>query len=186
MSRVKDPAPVKLIIGMISNKKAVFCDVEAILEKKFGVADYKSDFIKFDFTDYYEKEMGRKLLRRFLSFKRMIDPGRLAAVKIFTNKLEGEFAVYGGSRRINIDPGYLTESAFILASTKGFQHRIYLSKGVYAEVTLKYQRPGFLPYDWTYRDFQTKPYTDFLKTARDSYRDQLKEILWKQRKNTGV
>jgi len=170
---VKQCTPVKLFVGMISSQKKAFIQAEAILEKKYGPADFKTVFIKFDFTDYYEQELGKNLLRKFISFKNLIDPGTLPDIKIFTNKKEYALSPVKGKRLINLDPGYITESGLVLATTKNFQHRIYLNKGIFAEVTLRYQRGEYLPYDWTYRDYQTKAYTDFFKKVRKIYKEQL-------------
>jgi len=176
--------PVKLFVGMLSNQKRFFLEAEAQLKKKFGAIDFSSNFIKFDLTDYYEKEMGKGLLRKFISFKKIIDPGKLAVIKVYTNKIEQSLAKKNGSRNINLDPGYITESSLLLATTKNFQHRIYLSMGIFAEVTLRYCKGTFLPNEWTYRDYKTKEYNEIFLNIRNTYRRQLKK--WNEQKNTGV
>lgn len=173
MGQIKKHIPVKLFIGMISGQKRLFAQAENILQKKFGTIDLKSGVIKFDFTDYYQKEMGKNLLRRFISFKKLIDAGTLASIKIFTNKTEERLARKDKSRRINLDPGYITQSSLVLATTKGFQHRIYLGKGIFAEVTLRYEKGSFVPYNWTYPDYRTEKYTAFLEKVRGIYKGQL-------------
>ena len=45
----------------------------------------------------------------------------------------------GPPRPVNLDPGYLESGKLILASMKNFSHRVYLSAGVYAEVTLMFR-----------------------------------------------
>jgi hypothetical protein len=45
-------------------------------------------------------------------------------------------------RPLNLDPGYLTEAKLVLATTKDRNHRLYLDRGIFAEVTLCYQRGG--------------------------------------------
>lgn len=176
MGQIKKYIPVKLFIGMISGQKRLFAQAENILQRKFGAVDLKSGVMKFDFTDYYQKEMGKNLLRRFVSFKKLIDPAALASIKIFTNKTEKRLARKDASRRINLDPGYITQSSLVLATTKGFQHRIYLDKGIFAEVTLRYEKGAFRPYDWTYPDYRTEKYRAFFKSARGIYKGQLTVI----------
>jgi len=173
MGRIKKPIPVKLFIGMISPKTKLADRVKVTLKRKFGEIDLESNTIDFDFTDYYKKEIGKNLVRQFIGFGKLIDPCRLASIKIFTNKLEEEFARKDKSRTINLDPGYITESNLILATTKGFQHRIYLNRGIFAEVTLKYQKGDFRPYDWTYPDYKTEDYRNFFKKLREIYRKQV-------------
>ena len=58
------------------------------MEKKFGPIELRSPILPFNYTDYYEKEMGKDVKRQFLSFQKLIDPGALADIKLFTNKLE--------------------------------------------------------------------------------------------------
>lgn len=183
MGLIKKPVPVKLFVGMISAQDKLFDKASRLLEKKFSKIDLKSSVITFDFTAYYEKEIGENLLRQFISFEKLIDPGILASVKILTNKTEEKFCRKDDSRRINLDPGYITESNLILATTKGFQHRIYLGKGIFGEVTLRYQKGSFSPYEWTYPDYRTDKYIDFFMQVRTNYRKQLQ--LWKGQKNTG-
>ncbi len=55
----------------------------------------------------------------------------------------------GGDRTLNLDPGLLSLSRFALATTKDGSHRIPLRDGIYAEVTLVYERGGFHPLPWT-------------------------------------
>ncbi len=69
-------------------------------------------------------------------------------------------------RAVNIDPGYITPANVILASTKDFSHRIYLSKGIYAEVTTIYRKEGFTKLPWTYPDYLCPTATEFILQAR--------------------
>lgn len=68
--------PVKLICGIIANQKTLFTSSESNLCKFFGKIDLKSDFFSFDYTDYYDKQMGPGLKRVFLSFLDLIPPGK--------------------------------------------------------------------------------------------------------------
>jgi hypothetical protein len=185
MGEIKTPAPVKLFVGMISNQPKVFKTARAILKKKYGSIDFQSQIIKFDFTSYYQDELGKNLFRQFVGFKKLIDPAKLPSIKLFTNKIESDTSRKNGSRRINLDPGYITESNLVLATTKSFQHRIYLNSGIYAEVTLRYEKGEYKAYWWTYHDYQTREYHNFFKALRNIYREQL-EISWKKQKNTGA
>ena len=77
-------------------------------------------------------------------------------------------------RPVNLDPGLLDGSKLILATTKDYAHRIYLSRGIYAEVTLTWRRGAFQPTPWTYRDYRTEPYLAFFAKARARFLDQLR------------
>jgi len=165
------PKPVKLICGMISYDKSLFDDAQISLQEAFGTCDIISDIFDFDFTHYYDGEMGSPLWRRFVAFEHLADPGRLAWAKRFSNELEARFAALGGgsqARPINLDMGYVEQSKLVLASMKNFSHRIYLADGVYAEVTLAYHKAGWQSYEWTFPDYASGRYRAFLDAARSS------------------
>ncbi len=164
---------VKLLIGFIFSKEEVYFKTKRILEKKFGQLDFESTTLPFNHTQYYENEFGLNLKRKFLSFKRLILPENLTKIKIVTNKFERRLAI-GNKRQINIDPGILCLSKLILATTKDYKHRIYLAKGIYAEVTLFYQDKNFRAWDWTYPDYKTPEYIQIFNTIRAIYSQQIR------------
>ena len=95
-------------------------------------------------------------------------------VKVLANKIECKFAV-DGSRRVNIDPGYMDFHKLVLASVKFLGQKIYLGKGVYADPTLYYDK-GWKPYDWGFPDFRDGRYNDFLTLVRRAYRQKLRRL----------
>jgi len=117
--------------------------------------------------------MGKDLKRKFISFQKLIPPPRISEIKLFTNGIEKRFAKVN-KRRINIDPGYLNSAKLVLATTKDFSHRIYLRKGIFAELTLFYEDKKFHPLKWTYPDYCSQPYYDILNRIRDIYVEQIK------------
>ena len=176
MGRISQPLPVKLIVPMFSGDEALFLVAGSRLEETFGPIDYRSGTLPFTHTSYYTPEFGPSLLRKFVAFKRLIDPCSLADVKHETNALEHELAS-DGKRRINLDPGYISQSKLVLATTKNHSHRIYLNKGIYAEVTLRYQDKALRPWEWTYPDYRTEEYLEILEEIRRIYVGQLRA--WK-------
>jgi len=117
----------------------------------------------FEATRYYEHEMGPGLERSFLGHapRPAIE---LAAVKSATNALESRWCE-DGSRRVNLDPGYVGLGGVFLASCKPGPHRVHLSAGVYAELTLWY-RHGWVALPWTFPDFRAPQYRPFLNGCR--------------------
>ena len=92
MWELKEPRPVKLIIGILAaNQDSLQAAVES-LTSKFGKLDFVSDVWPFTQTDYYKEETGENILRQFVSIEKLIDPGKLAKVKHQTNKLEKKLA----------------------------------------------------------------------------------------------
>lgn len=175
MAKVKQPEPVKLITSMISAEETLFTQVEERMTQRWGEIDFRSPILAFQHTSYYEKEMGPNLKRKFLSFESLIDPGKIIQVKLFTNELEEEFLYpHSSRRRLNLDPGYISLSKLVLATTKDYEHRIYLGKGIYAEITLRYKRGrGFQPWEVTYPDYRSSEYLEIFTYLRQIYHGQL-------------
>lgn len=174
MGTPKKPLAVKLVIGFIFKDTLIYAKAKSMLKIRFGLIDFESQILDFGHTDYYEKEFGKRLKRAFVSFQKLISPHRLSAIKIATNEIEARLSRQK-LRRINIDPGYLDLSKLILATTKPYQHRIYLDKGIWAEVTLFYQGNTFRPWEWTYPDYQTEAYINIFNSIRKIYLEQVKK-----------
>jgi hypothetical protein len=168
MSRPKPPEPAKLIIGLFTPEKSLCIPVVTELERQFGPVDYISRWLVFDYTSYYTAEMGAPLFRRLLSFKQMIEQDRLPHVKNLTNELELKW-VRDGKRLINIDPGYLVPSRFVLATGKDFSHRIYIGQSIYADLTLLYVKGKFQTLPWTYPDYADQGMQVILDQIRSNY-----------------
>lgn len=169
------PLPVKFICAFIYSNEDTYNATKAILSKKYGPIDFESNAIDFKYTDYYENEMGKILFRRFISFKKLQKPDHFIDIKLLCTKLEKKYAPKD-KRIINIDPGYLNEAKLVLTTTKDFSHRIYLGKGVYAEVTLYFKDGNFCDFATTFPDYRTPEYKSILNTIRDIYRDQIHNI----------
>jgi len=175
MSKPKEPDPVKLFVSIIAADRSLMAEAIGQLAGQFGAPAFVSEFLPFDYTDYYSAEMGKGLVRRFVTFERLIRPESLPAVKRCTNALEETFAGAGGARRVNIDPGYVARQHFILATGKGYSHRPYLGRGIYADLTLEYRRESFRPLEWTYPDYRAERTIGMLNALRKRYRIQLKQ-----------
>jgi hypothetical protein len=173
MSIPQAPRPAKLVIGLIMKDKALFEPLGVELAAGFGSVDIVSSWMPFDYTAYYEPEMGTPLFRRVLTFKKLINQDELPEIKLTTNRLEHSFA-QSGSRRVNIDPGYLLYERFVLASGKNFSHRIYIGSSIYADLTLIYQRGRFEKLPWTYPDYADEPMLAFLTQVRNKYAVDIK------------
>ena len=97
----------------------------------------------------------------------------LVLTEAVANAIEADFAARADvrvRRPVNLDPGYVEESKLVLASMKNFSHRIYLGRGVYAELTLMYRGGAWCAMPWTFPDFASGRYDAFLNEARRSLR----------------
>lgn len=173
MARPRRVQPVKLFVGLLSNDVDLLRRTRQLLARRFGPVDAESDLWPFDQTDYYEPEMGSELQRWFLTFERPIAPDALAEIKSETNDLEervAEDTLSPGSRPVNIDPGYLDLGKVVLATTKDRSHRIYLSRGIFAEVTLHYVDGDWQSWPWTYPDYREAHTRAFFETVRERFK----------------
>jgi hypothetical protein len=107
----------------------------------------------FDYTDYYEPEMGEGLERYWAIGKALVEADTLVPLKLAANELEREFAV-DGHRRVNLDPGYISEYAVVAATCKALPASVYLAQGVYGYLLLLYKSGAFEPLEWTYPDYR--------------------------------
>ena len=172
MAQPSEPSDVKLICGIICADKELFDRSAETMSESFGLTDLTSPVMDFDSTAYYNEQMGSPLYRGFLSFADLIQPDALASIKLRTNEIEAQFAdrYTTAARPINLDPGYIEPSKLVLASMKNFSHRIYLGRGVYAEVTLMYCNGKWVSFDWTFPDYASGRYDSFLTSARNLLR----------------
>jgi hypothetical protein len=175
MSIPRPPKPAKLVIGFFLKEKDLGVTVAKALSERFGPVDMVSSWLPFEFTDYYEPEMGKSLFRRVLTFKRLIGQDELAEIKTATNDLEQNFS-RDGKRRVNLDPGYLLLERFVLATGKNYTHRIYIGRRIYADLTLIYVQGGYRELPWTYPDYSDIRMLSFLGRVRKKYVSDLKQI----------
>ncbi len=173
MGKARPPEPVKLIVGLLLARSELLSMTTQRLNALFGPIEEQSPLVPFDYTSYYAGELGESPWRCFLAFERLIDPGALAGIKVQTNALETEWSV-GGRRPVNLDPGYLSLTGLVLASTKSYWHRIYIDQGIYAEVTLPFHHGAFQPQEWTYPDYCAAEHLAFFSRLRRRYHAQLK------------
>lgn len=178
MGHIRNPLPAKLFIGMLSPDKELFPQCSGIISSRYGPVDFDTETMPWTNSDYYREEMGNTIFRKFYFLKELIDQAALAKVKIFTNQIEEQFSSQTG-RKINLDPGYVTEAKVVLASTKDFAHRIYIGQNIYAEVTLRYSNKArsFTALEHTYFDFRLDSYISVFNQAREILRrDMAKEF----------
>ena len=95
MSRPQKPKPAKLVIGLFLKERNLILPVAKALTEKFGPIDMVSAWFPFNFTNYYESEMGASLFRRILVFETLIEQDALAEIKLITNDIELEYSKNG-------------------------------------------------------------------------------------------
>ncbi|MDI6777208.1 MAG: DUF4416 family protein [Syntrophales bacterium] len=174
MSKPKRAEAVKLITSILSGDKELLNKALEVLAGQYGRVDFISAFLSFNYTDYYAKEMGSTIWRRFASFESLVRPELLPDIKLWTNGIEDRLSA-NGKRRVNIDPGYISYAHLILATGKGYTHRPYLRDGIYADLTLLYRDKTFHSLPWTYPDYAEADVIEMFNKIRAKYIGQMKE-----------
>ncbi len=161
------PESALLLVGALFSNEDIYLKALHRLEDCFGDMLMESPAIQWDFSEHYKEELGEPIFRRFIFFRGLIEQDRLAGAKLKACEIENSLSA-NGKRTINLDPGYLTVAKLVLASTKDYSHRIYLTDGIFAEVTLSYSKDKvrYVPFPYTYKDYCDDRYLRLFSIAR--------------------
>lgn len=155
-----------LFIAVMYSKKEVYKDCKKELIKLFGDIAKESKEYSFDkFTDYYKKEMGSGLVKRFIVFNKKINKKGLSEIRILTGKIEDRFRM-DGKRRINLDPGYINNKEVVLASVKKKDFKEELGNNVYAHKVLEFKDGNVISFWHTFPDYRIKKNLEFFINLR--------------------
>jgi len=163
------PPPVRFFASVIYRNEGQVPGVEAKLIALLGNVETKTVSAPFIYTTYYEKEMGKGLLRSFLLFQRLVGREMLPSVKLRTNDIETVFSDRN-QRSVNIDPGYVSLEQVVLATTKGYSHRLYLGQGIFGDLTLTFGKGTFTALPWTYPDYGSSESIALFNAWREQYK----------------
>jgi hypothetical protein len=117
--------------------------------------------------------MGGPLWRGWISFRGLANPADLPAWKHEARSLE-EFWSREGRRTRNLDIGYMDADKLVLASFKRGPFKLYLDRGVWADMTLGYSQGVFTPLPWTFPDFRDGRYDKSLGVIRDKLKAEMR------------
>lgn len=177
MGRAYQFKPEWLVIAILSSPLAETSDREVLdreLSSRFGPFS-PGPSLPFEWSPYYDEEMGGRPRREFAAFEQPVDPSTLAEIKKTTNELESLLSRPGGGRLFNLDPGLLSLSRFVLATTKERPHRLPLGLGIFGELTLLFDKGDYRPLPWTYPDWASETYRAYLRSLRVSIKLELRE-----------
>jgi hypothetical protein len=166
-------APVRRIAGLLAGSPSLLDEAGRALGETVAAVAAASEPERWTVSHYYDGEIGPNIWRQYLVLEGLMPPEQLAALKLTTNGLEQRWVSSAGRRPVNIDPGYLDLNRLVLASTKDAGHRLYLGRGIYAEVTLRYIDGGFVALGHTYADYAMPATRAFFNRARAEYRSEL-------------
>jgi len=168
------PPLATLIVALLWARETERDDAVRRLCDIWGKTEMCSPDFAFTATDYYEQEMGPGLQRRLLAFEKLVDPGQLAEFKHATNRIEHELA-RNGRRTVNLDIGTLDLHRIVLASVKDGRQKIYLQNGIWGDLVLLFEKGKFCPLPWTFPDFRSGIYDEFLAQIRTQHRTKIRE-----------
>jgi hypothetical protein len=166
-----EPCEVMLFCSVLYSSSASADKAVSRLRDAYGSTSFSTDPLPFAYTSYYEGEMGAPLQRIMLAFDTLVPRNALPSVKNLTNEIEDELK-QNGKRLVNLDPGILSLENICLATTKPYSHRIYLSQGIWAEVTLMYRKDSYHPLEWTYPDYASPELVEVFNHIRKLYKEK--------------
>ena len=169
---LQPPAKAKLFCSLIYHQSLILGEVLDHLFREWGEMEWMSARLPFSHTSYYEREMGVPLFRKYLTFEATREQDELPELKWTAKRVERAFQESRGGRRVNIDPGLLLPDKLVLATTKPSAHRIYLCRGIYADLTLLYHNRSYRPLPWTYPDYASEDFLGLVNILRSRYRMQ--------------
>lgn len=172
MSIPREPDPAQLVISVLTSRESILASVRQRMEANFGEIERTVGPLQFDFTNYYEAELGANIKRWLWSFRELVDMGSLSDIKRKTNEIEFTYSM-AGKRWCNLDPGLLSLWNFVLATGKVNAHRIYLRNGIFADLTLIFRSSSYRPLPWTYPDYASEEIITILNDIRKHYKWKL-------------
>ncbi|MEN6558931.1 MAG: DUF4416 family protein [Thermoguttaceae bacterium] len=167
--------PALLLMAAFSRYDAALDWARQRAVDAWGPIALESPRFEFSETRYYDATMGPGLKKTFFALERPFDPAELVEIKWATNRWEEEYAAAASCaepRPLNLDPGYLTAAKLVLASTKDFAHRLYLSRGIYADMTLQYKHHRWQSHEYTFPDYRRADYQEFFTRCREWLRNR--------------
>jgi Domain of unknown function (DUF4416) len=169
MWQIQTQRPVLLISAAFSRYAEALAWARQKLTEQWGAVALASPPFEHTETHFYDATMGTGLKKMFFAFETLIDAAELVERKLQANQWEADYAQLGyhaEPRPLNLDPGYITEAKLVLATTKDRDHRLYLDRGIFAEVTLHYHHGAWQPRPWTYPDYCRADYHAFFLECR--------------------
>lgn len=173
MGESREASPVVLFVAAFSRHLEALEWGRRRFEELAGPVELVGGPFEFTQTRYYESAMGEGLRKVLWGFRDLVAPETLVEWKLRSNAWEQECVESGGyseSRPLNLDPGYVTEAKLVLATTKDRDHRLYLGRGIYGEVTLHRHAGQWATRPWTYADYALPEYHEFVERCREHLR----------------
>ncbi|MFP4415959.1 MAG: DUF4416 family protein [Chitinispirillaceae bacterium] len=171
MAETKAPESVKFFVAILYKEEKHLSDAIERLQQRWGAIEYRSSAAHFDVTDYYKPEMGSPLFRMIITFQPIMPPTELVNMKLHCNEVEN-VCRRNKKRVVNLDCGYLDHHKIVLASAKEAGQKVYLDKGIWADLAARYKHKHFEPFEWSFPDFKDARYDQIFCEIRARYMKQ--------------
>ena len=150
-----------LFMAIMYSSEDVFTKTKNDLISKYGEVKAEGSSYAFSFTDYYEKEMGSNLKKKFLIFNKEISKQDLIDIKLFITEIEEKYSI-NNKRTINIDPGYLSSKEFVLATFKQRSFKEKIHDKVWLHKVLEFDGNNIKHFFHTFADYKDKNNQKFI------------------------
>jgi hypothetical protein len=150
-----------LFMAVMYSDENRFESAKKELIKKYGKIKAESFAYDFNFTNYYEPEMGSGLKKKFLVFEKLIFKEELVDIKFFITEIEKKYS-NSGNRVVNIDPGYLSNTELVLATFKEKSFKEKISDKVWAHKVLEFDGDNIKQFFHTFADYKDKKNQEFI------------------------
>lgn len=178
MSAIRLIEPVVRICAVITRHDSARQWAIDRLTRQWGTVHEVSAGVPFDAGSFYRETMGDGLTQTLVALGDFADPAGLADWKHETNHWESEYAglnQHAEPRPVNLDAGYLSQAKLVLATIKDRDHRIYLRRNIFAEVTLNYVDKAWRHHRWSYPSYRDPAVAEFCHAVRVRLRTHLIE-----------
>ena len=180
MSVPVTPEFAQVVVSILTPHTDIPEKLTRLLIPELGPVQEEIGPLPFDYSTYYEAEMGTGIRRWVWALSDLVDRSDLARIKLFTNSVEQTYS-RDGKRTVNVDPGLLTLGNFVLATGKDNAHRIYLRDGIFADLTLIFRGGSYRRLEWTYPDYADLPMIQLLNRLRETYKWRLRPATARKR-----
>lgn len=183
MGSVKMHPPCVQFIAAFSRHESALEWLWDRVTREIAPIAMKSSLFPFSESAYYHRTMGDSLKKQFAILSSWYDPAELSSHKLLMHDWEDHLqkeGTFAETRPLNIDPGYMSMTKLVLASTKNREHRLYLRDGIYAEVTLAFRDQHWQPMSWTYPDYQRADFRLFFQDCRSHLAKNVASLLRSQ------
>ncbi len=147
--------------------------VESEIKNLYGNIISETEVFTLPYSKYYQREMGEKLVKKFVVIDRLIHKGQIVDIKKFAMFLEDKYRI-NGNRTVNIDPVYLEEFQVVASTSKYRGSRIYIRDGIYVDLELLFYNGSYQPMIWTYLDY--KEYIPYFNKVRALFFEKVRKI----------